>query len=320
MLITLRSVHAYWLSEPGVSLDDWMRVQYGLIAYFGGDESIKNSSRVMRLPFLNHVSYDVPMGKMSYKRVEVYKFEPTRRFTVEQMLASFPTPAAQAAPMRDYEEGGDYPTWDDLGNELRRRMAAHPTAHQQGDKIVLQGICHDGKGNSALFFNVLTGKYHCDNDGCTKEDILRAFGLPERPTSDHLKFKGRITPQTARAMQITDKQWAANPALVDFIARMKAHAVQSQTPDAGTAAVDNKVSGPPVERGGRCGDCNEVRQLVGDYCRVCSELREFLNVSLICGHSTARRWRYRDSGFKWYCEICHAAPRDAVWNKPRSAA
>jgi hypothetical protein len=315
MLITLRSVHAYWLSEPGVSLEEWLRIQCGLIAYFGGDDSIKNPSRLMRLPFLNHVSYEVTTGKMSYKRVEVYKFEPTRRFTVEQMLAAFPTPETQFAstPVHDTDRG-DYTTWEALGNELRRRMAAHPTAHRQGDKIVLQGICHYGKGNSALFYNTITGKYHCDNEGCTKEDILRAFGLPERPTGEHWKFKGRTTPQTARAMQFTDKQWADNPALVDFIARMKAPAVQSQTANAATASTNIESSGPPIACLDRCGDCGEFGQVFGSWCERCKSLRGFLNDPLICGHSTVRRWRYRDGGFKWHCGTCESAPGDAIWS------
>ncbi len=320
MLITLRSVHPYWLSEPGVSLDDWMRVQCGLIAYFGCDDSIKNPSRVMRLPVLNHVSYEVTTGQLAYKQVEVCKFEPSLRFSVSQMLAAFPSPEEQNAPMRDYDEGrGDYPTWDDLGNELRKRMAAHPTAHVQSDKIVLQGICHNGKGNSALFYNTITGKYHCDNDGCRKEDILRAFGLPERPTGKP-EFKSRVSivPAHARAIRITDKPWTDDPAVVEFALRFKQAQVVADDEEK-ALPVDSWVDAAIERPYGLCSDCGDCAPLFGSWCFQCTELRKFLNDgpnALTCGCIGANRWRFRDGGFKWYCGNCERdrAPLDAVWS------
>lgn len=330
LVVTLKSVHGYWLCAEGVTREQWERVQCGLIAYFGSDKSIKNPSRPMRLPFFDHLSYDETARSMSRKPVKWLRGGLMELYSAEQMLVAFPAPEAQAAPMPDYGAGnGEYPTWEALGIELRRRMAAHPTAHQQGDKIVLQGICHEGKGNSALFFNVITGKYHCDNDGCTKEDILRAFGLPERPTGEGGTFKRRITPQMAQAVKITDKQWTDSPALVDFIARMKSPAVQSLTLDAEAASMESGASGQPIARIDPCGDCGEFGQLYGRLCVACDELRGFLRDPLRCGHSGARRWRHPartvdgelvPPGFKWHCEACKPAPGDAVWDRARSAA
>jgi hypothetical protein len=184
LVITRKSVHAYWLCAPGVTLEEWADIQLRLIAYFGSDDSIKNPSRVMRLPNLNHVKYDVETQTMDYKLIEVTRFEPERRFSAGEMRAAFPAPEVKQAVdwQAPASDPCQYPDWAALGNELRRRIAAHPTAHVQGDKVVLQGVCHNGKGNSALFFNITTGRYHCDNPGCKKEDVLRAFGLPERPT------------------------------------------------------------------------------------------------------------------------------------------
>lgn len=349
MIVTLKSVHCYWLCGEAVTVAEWREIQGRLIAYFGGDESIKNPSRVMRLPKLNHVSYDPDTQQLSYKIVEFYRFEPAQRFMLEAMRAAFP--AVPEKPKADYKptaDPGEYPTWRVLGDELRRRMAAHPTAHRQGNKVVLQGICHDGKGNSALFFNMDTLKYHCDA-GCKKEDLLRAFGLPERPANWQVEYVNsrRMTPQTAKAVQITDKKWSDDPALVAFAERLKAQnaAVAAESPsvaqgDEGAAQSQSANESPascrrrfhhigPMVRVDHCGDCGEFGRLYGWLCAACSGLRGFLNDPLRCGHSDARRWRHPartvdgervPPGFKWHCKECKPAPDDAVWDRARSAA
>jgi hypothetical protein len=349
MIVTLKSVHCYWLCGESVTVAEWREIQGRLIAYFGGDESIKNPSRVMRLPKLNHVSYDPDTQQLSYKVVEFYRFEPSERFTLEAMRAAFP--AVPEKPKADYQptaDPGEYPTWQVLGDELRRRMGLHPTAHKQGDKIVLQGVCHEGKGNSALFFNTVTGKYHCDA-GCKKEDLLRAFGLPERPTNWQVEYVNsrRITPQTAKAVQITDKKWTDNPALVGLVERLKAQAALA-SPSVLPVAQGNEVAAQsqsaselpascgrrfhhiqPIATVDHCEDCGEFGRLYGRLCAACSELRGFLDDPLRCGHSDARRWRHPartvdgervPPGFKWHCETCRSAPGDAVWDRARSAA
>ncbi len=48
---TRKSVHAYWLLEHDISIDDFIFIQRGLIEYFKSDKAIKNQNRVMRLPF-----------------------------------------------------------------------------------------------------------------------------------------------------------------------------------------------------------------------------------------------------------------------------
>ena len=54
-LVTRKSVHAYWLITDECSRTQWQEVQAGLIAHFNSDDTIKNPSRVMRLPFFNYV-------------------------------------------------------------------------------------------------------------------------------------------------------------------------------------------------------------------------------------------------------------------------
>jgi hypothetical protein len=327
VVITRKSVHAYWLCAPSITIIEWIEIQARLIAYFGSDASIKNPPRVMRLPGLDHLSYDATNQTMARKRVEVARFNPEQRFTAEEMHAVFPSVEAESAKWQPPAGGsGDYRTWEEFGNELRRRMAAHPTAHRQGEKTVLRGVCHDGKGDSALFFNTITGKYHCAK-GCRKEDIFRAFGLPERPTgAAGSKFKGRIVHQHARSIQITNKPWTDNPAVVDFANRLRV--AQGVEADASTITEDNTLiddaviinDGGPVNLPlGICSDCGVKSLMVGEWCFECSELRKFLNDgpnALACGCVGANRWRYRDGGSIWYCGNCERdrAPVDAVWS------
>ena len=88
---TKRSVHAYWLLRENCPQDEWRDVQSRLIAYFDGDKSIKNPSRVMRLPFFFHLTYDEQAtGSYNLKLVEVVQFNPERRYLITQLKESFP--------------------------------------------------------------------------------------------------------------------------------------------------------------------------------------------------------------------------------------
>lgn len=94
---TRKSVHAYWLVEGGCNAQTWREIQCRLIAYFHGDEANKNKSRVMRLPYFNHLSYDKGTDGVQPKRVELVSFDAALRFSAEKMLSSFPS-VSQAKP------------------------------------------------------------------------------------------------------------------------------------------------------------------------------------------------------------------------------
>lgn len=88
---TKRSVHAYWLLGENCTKDEWRDVQNRLIDYFDGDKSIKNPSRVMRLPFFSHLTYDEQAtGNYCCKPVEVVQFDPERRYSVLELKKAFP--------------------------------------------------------------------------------------------------------------------------------------------------------------------------------------------------------------------------------------
>jgi hypothetical protein len=87
---TRKSVHAYWLIEGDCAAHTWREIQRQLIADFHGDRANKNPSRVMRVPYFDHLYYERGRGCVERKRVELVSFNPTRRYTVEKMLAAFP--------------------------------------------------------------------------------------------------------------------------------------------------------------------------------------------------------------------------------------
>lgn len=87
---TRKSVHAYWPIEGGCDAQTWREIQCRLIACFHADEANKNKSRVMRLPYFDHLFYEKVTGSIERKRVELVSFNAALRYTAEKMLAAFP--------------------------------------------------------------------------------------------------------------------------------------------------------------------------------------------------------------------------------------
>ncbi|MGB8509758.1 MAG: hypothetical protein WCD76_15350 [Pyrinomonadaceae bacterium] len=181
-LETRKSVHAYWLVEGECDSDAWREIQEKLIAYFDGDTTIKNPSRVMRLPFLNHVHYDAATTSYETKRVELVGFTPERKFTVAEMRAAFHVVIPSPRPIPHSDDASMFVSRNDLNAELKRRIM---DAGKQNGKGIYEarGVCHNGQGETALIFNPATGAVHC-NSGCDYKAILRAFGLPESPQTN----------------------------------------------------------------------------------------------------------------------------------------
>jgi hypothetical protein len=89
-VVTRKSVHAYWLIEGDCTADEWRIMQQRLIEYFDGDRAITDPSRVMRLPFFDHLSLNTESGVTQRKQVELCTLEPGRLHMLEQMRAAFP--------------------------------------------------------------------------------------------------------------------------------------------------------------------------------------------------------------------------------------
>lgn len=216
---TLKSVHAYWLVEEDCSESQWRELQMRLIAYFQSDPDIKNPSRLMRLPYMNHVSLNGD-GGLHYKRVEIIQFAPERRYIVQELFEAFPpVPQTQSngpsqAKSRTPNISG-YANWAALKAELGRRVMSHSTAKQNGQgRWDCRGICHNGRGDSGLFYDPTTNGTRC-NKGCDEAVILRAFGLPEHPNGSGTDGKAKINSQATEA-KITIQKWPDPPGPAAF--------------------------------------------------------------------------------------------------------
>jgi hypothetical protein len=191
---TKKSVHSYWLIDGECSEDEWRNIQARLIAYFDGDRSIKNPSRVMRLPFFNHVSWNEETERFGYKRIEVAEFNAERRFTVEEMKESFPLPehTTESEPKKERDpvtgvtgvtgEDKSYRTWIELNLELGMRVMDQGRKNSAG-KYEMRCPAHNGESTSSLFFDPETKAIKCMAE-CEHSEILKAFGLPEKPSQE----------------------------------------------------------------------------------------------------------------------------------------
>jgi hypothetical protein len=202
---TKKSVHAYWLINGECSEEEWRDIQARLIGYFNCDPSNKNPSRCMRLPFFDHVSYDKETGKYGYKKVEIAAFEPERRFTVEEMKEAFPLPAIEAKTEVQTTKAHtqaknncdtvtsvtgvtsdnnlkSYESWSELNLELGMRIMQQGVRNSSG-KYEMRCPVHNGESETVLFFDPETKATKCMGE-CPHSQILKAFGLPEKPAAD----------------------------------------------------------------------------------------------------------------------------------------
>jgi Protein of unknown function (DUF3987) len=115
------------------------------------------------------------------------------------------------------QNGSGYANWAALKAELGRRVMSHPTAKQNSQgKWDCRGICHNGQGNSGLFYDPITNGTLC-NKGCEEAVVLRAFNLPEQPNGSGTSTNGRakMKSQTAE-VEISIQNWPDPPGTAAF--------------------------------------------------------------------------------------------------------
>jgi hypothetical protein len=186
-LETRQSVHAYWLIAGECSAEEWRGIQQKLIAYFGGDEKIKNPSRVMRLPFFNHVHYDKETGLLSFKRVALIEFAREHRYTLTEMQTAFaaarePDLKPEALAYSISQSAHEFASWDELHAEATRRICLSSKARTDSKGWThAPGSCHGSTDGTALYVSP-AGAYGCLKK-CTTTAIRAIYGLPERPNT-----------------------------------------------------------------------------------------------------------------------------------------
>lgn len=191
-LETRKGVHAYWLLADVVSVDEFCDLQHGLIKFFNSDKSIHNPSRVMRLPYFNHVRYD---EDWIYQRITVHTFRPDWKHTLAELQNGFPY--TRPKPVKEDWDGpsGRLETLDDVKAELRARIMAMKSWTVNGKWGCANGVCHNGEGDTGLRVDLASGAITCWSE-CTLKQILDAFGL-ELPNSRQFEYQPKRQQKSA---------------------------------------------------------------------------------------------------------------------------
>ncbi len=181
---TKKSVHAYWLLSESITTDQFTQLQHGLIAFYKSDTSVKNLSRVMRVPFFNHVSFD---NGYKYQRINLHTFRPDWRYSLAELQEGFPHVTAAPIVQNWNVPLGRLETLDDVKAECRSRIMAMDSWKAHGKWGSANGVCHNGQSDTALRIDLASGAITCWSE-CSLKQILGVFGL-EIPRKDNRQFR-----------------------------------------------------------------------------------------------------------------------------------
>jgi hypothetical protein len=179
---TRKSVHAYWLPSEPITNDQFLDLQQGLIQCFKSDPAISNLSRVMRVPYFNHVRYE---GGYKYQRISHHTFRPDLRYSLAELQEAFPYHRPKPVVF-EHRKSGETETLEDVKAELRSRVMELPSWKAHGVWGSANGICHNGEGDTGLRVNFASGSVTCWSK-CSLKQILDAFGL-SLPSSRRFDF------------------------------------------------------------------------------------------------------------------------------------
>lgn len=197
---TRKSVHAYFLIETdeqnNVNETTFRDVQTRLVNYFDGDKACVNPSRVMRVPYFNHVHFDRDAGNYEYKKVTIHTFDDSRRFTVSQMQTAFSAPKVNSSTTEhqqtERQHKRDFEFFEDRHAELVSRVLSKAKQNGNGN-FDTRALCHSGKNETGLFYNPnepeLFKQIICNKKPfpCDYKAKLRGFGLSD----ENLPFRDK---------------------------------------------------------------------------------------------------------------------------------
>jgi len=106
----------------------------------------------------------------------------------------------------DSSNGHVYITWESLRSELGRRVISRGRQNSTG-KWDARALCHNGKGQSGIFYDPATNRTIC-NVRCSEEKILLSEGLPSRPQNSGPDFRND---EENTETEISKAQWPDKP-------------------------------------------------------------------------------------------------------------
>jgi hypothetical protein len=146
------------------------------------DTSVFNAARIVKL-YGTTARKGNNTQERPHRRSYIIEAPATLESVTLSQLQAFVPSDTHMALVKETDGPQIFNTWDELNDELRRRIMAHPT-RQINNKgwFHCKGICHKGNGDTAIMFNPATGAVKC-MAGCSHSEMLRAFKLPTRPFS-----------------------------------------------------------------------------------------------------------------------------------------
>jgi P4 family phage/plasmid primase-like protien len=178
---TKKSVHAYWLIKDDCSEAEWRDIQQRFIAAYRCDVRIKNPSRVMRVPFFSHITFNEENSNLSYKTVELVEFDAERRYTAAQMREFLPELPPEPDRPKYAPSDEKYLAWDELKRECGRRIIARGKKNGKGNYDA-PCLAHGSTSQSSVFYNPSTNVVICNKEpACSLAALLIAEGLPAFP-------------------------------------------------------------------------------------------------------------------------------------------
>ena len=136
IIATRSSLHCYWLAKEGTIGEQWDCVQRTLIVALGSDPTIKDRSRVMRLPGYDHTTFDYATGEVARVPVTVRKFDDDARIAADEMLAWLKDRGTPAVSERDFDQ------WLEARNgtnKKKRREARQKETGETAGKPLFEG-------------------------------------------------------------------------------------------------------------------------------------------------------------------------------------
>lgn len=191
VVVTKKSVHAYWLAEGACNEIEWINIQKRLQAQFDGDKSLVNVNRMMRLPYFDHITYvgqnaytgeesdaqlfliDEPDKTRDYERkaVELKEIHQDRRYTLQQMQNAFADVFEPEKEKFNYVSSGEFPHWID---ELRAYFYDKGTRTKNGYELSCPS-CGDVSKSTGFVYK--DGGFKCHKSCCTPREMAQAIGI-----------------------------------------------------------------------------------------------------------------------------------------------
>jgi len=170
--------HAYWFIDGQTTPDEWRMAQKQLALYFGTDQSLVNTDRVMRIPGYNHQK-DLA-NPMPYQLHHCP--ETTHRYNLSQLVQQFPLTAEKGAELVAWMQSRSGASAQGIGDfdDSPANQGKYIEYLTQRAEIAVSGQ----GGNQVTFKTAAAGRDYGLSQACTHELMLEHWNENNIPPWD----------------------------------------------------------------------------------------------------------------------------------------